>query len=200
MGAYKLKINKLAFFIIYTMGYRRHRHHRKNKFRNNHFNFRNRQNYRDKRLSQESKSYNRPFEETKKPSPNFWSKITLRYKIFLGLLVLNIIAYLFFNFYFAFIIIADIIFVIIWMWGWTNNCPRCKSHWARKLVDRDYFGTHTEFENITRNISHRDANGNIIGSSSVRDTRPVTMHTIQNHWTCKYCGHFWSGRVHDVRG
>jgi len=68
------------------------------------------------------------------------------------------------------------------------------------LVDRSHFGAHTEFENITRTISHRDSNGNITGSSSVRGTRPVTMHTIQNYWTCKYCSHSWSGRIHGVRG
>lgn len=177
------------------MGYRKNRHHGKNRFDGHNFRFKSKHHFNRNAES----SYQKP-EEKRKNNITFWDKITLRYKLFLALLLLNLLVYFIFNRIFLYVIILDILFVIIWIWGWTNTCPRCRSHWARKLDDRSNFGTHTEFENVTRNIAHRDSHGNVIGSSSVRDTRPITMHTLQNHWTCKYCGHSWSGRVHDVRG
>jgi len=112
---------------------------------------------------------------------------------------LNILTYFVFSFVFNYVVILDVVFIVLWIEGWTKTCPRCKSHWARKLVDRSNFGSHTEFEHIRRNITHRDSNGNIIGTSSMGDTRPVTLYTVQNHWTCKYCGHSWSGKVHDIK-
>jgi len=134
------------------------------------------------------------------PKKNYLSRLTLRYKLLIGLLILNVISFFFLDYQIFFLVIGlDILFVILYLWGWTNACPRCHSHWAKRLVDRTNFGSHTEFENVNRTMTHTDSRGNVIGSSSVRDSRPVTMHTIQNHWVCKYCNHSWSGRVHDVR-
>ena len=152
---------------------------------------------------------NKPVEvrqESKKPS--FLSKMKLRYKILLGVILLNIIVFLLIFIFrsgvalmvFSLLFIPEVIVIIIvWLWGWTNSCPRCHSHWARKLVDRSHFGTHTEYENVKRNMTHTDAQGNVIGSSSYNETRPVSVSTIQNHWVCRYCGNTWSGRIHDVR-
>jgi len=181
------------------MGHRRYRHHKKNRFRKNNFKPKEKDNLSLNKPPQQSKNYEN-LTIKKNTLLNFRNKITLRYKILLSLLVFNLIIYLFFEFIFTFLIVIDIIFVILWIWGWANTCPKCKSYWARKLIDRNHFGTHTEFENVTRNISHRDSSGNFLGSSSIRDTKPVTMHTIQNHWNCRYCNYSWSGRIHDVRG
>ena len=184
----------------------RHRHHqghrrdRNNRFVSNRFGFRNRPHSTKNNLNDGAKTFNRPIEKKENARPSFFDKIKPRYKIFIGLLILNLIIYVLFNPAFFFVILLDILFVIVWLWGWTKTCPRCHSYWAKRLVDRSNFGAHTEFENVSRNVVHRDISGNVIGTSSVKGIRPVTMHTIQNHWVCKYCGHSWSGRVHDVQG
>ena len=176
------------------MAYHRRRYHGRPHFRHkSHFkpNFSNKKSH-DSNTSQPQKK-----EFTGKPS--FLSRIKLRYKLLIVVLIINLIILLFYTGIFLTILGLDVIFLIFWIAGRSNSCPNCHSYWAKKLVDRTHFGTHTEFEDVSRNMTHRDSTGKITGSSSVRDTHPVTVHTIQNHWTCKYCGHSWSGRVHDVR-
>ena len=179
------------------MRYNKKRYHRGHKFRGKRFKFRNNHNSSHKKFNR-NPIQTKPIQD-KRMKTNLFDRITLRYKLLIGLVILNILTLLFFNQMFVFVIFLDIIFVIVYLWGWTNACPRCHSHWAKSLVDRTHFGTHTEFENVNRTMTHKDSRGNVIGTSSVRDTRPVTMHTIQNHWTCKFCRYSWSGRIHDTR-
>ncbi len=127
-------------------------------------------------------------------------RIPLRYKLLIGVIILNLIVIwqqsIIANF---FLFITDFILILVWGFGWSNACPKCKSFWVRKFIDRSHFGTHTEFEEIEREKRFYDAKGNSRGTSSYQSTRPVTMQTIQNHYQCKSCKHFWSGPVHDKR-
>lgn len=164
---------------------RRHHHHRKrhHHHRKRYNNFRN-----------YNKKYHKPKNNNGYHTPK--KSMSIRYKILFGVLILNVILY--FSNLIPFIIVFDFIFLIIWLWGYTRSCPKCKSHFAKRLRHRDHLGTHTEFENVSKRVNHRNPNGEIVGYSTYNTTRPVTRHTIQNHWRCKFCGNEWSGRIHDI--
>ena len=145
----------------------------------------------------------------KKPSvlsrikmPGFLSGLALRYKLLIILILFNILMILMFpssDGSKGFVLFIDVIFFFIWLWGWSRSCPNCHKHFTRKLVNTIFLGAHTSWKDEDRVTTHRDKNGNIKGTSTVRSRSPVTVHTIQNHWVCKRCGHSWSGRVHDKK-
>jgi len=116
------------------------------------------------------------------PKKHSFGKFKLRHKLVLCLLVLNIITPFIFPQYILNILGLDVVFIVAYIWGWTRACPRCKSHWAKTLVDKDYLGGHIGFER----------------GNDILGWKPISKTTIQNYWVCKYCHHAWKGRVHDV--
>jgi len=69
------------------------------------------------------------YSEKKNVSPcsktNIFNKIKFRYKLLIGLIILNLIIYMTINQFFLFIILLDSLFIIIWMFGWSGSCPKC---------------------------------------------------------------------------
>lgn len=172
--------------------HKHHKHHYKHpKYHHNNHKHHQEQSY------EQTKKYATPSEKNK--DSNKTLKIKLRFKILIGIIVLNIISFSIFSKFSEWIIAIDIVVVLLYLWGSSNSCPHCHRYWAKKLTGRDNFGTHTEYKTVNRTISHRDSQGNLIGTSSGNETKPVTMKTVQNHWQCKYCGYKWSGNVHDVK-
>lgn len=131
--------------------------------------------------------------------PQFKKHFPIRIIFLVGLLALNVYAIMKGMLVVILLVPFTIIYVLIYAWGWTRTCPRCDRFWARKLIDRSYFGTRTGFEETTNRATFRNPQGQVIGTSSTQGIKPVNLTTIQNYWTCKYCGHSWSGGVHDVR-
>lgn len=134
--------------------------------------------------------------KTKKTSSGFMNtlrslntRIPLRYKLLILLLILNII------FPTPVIFVTDVIFVLVWGEGWLTSCPRCHEHFARKVVDVTDHGMTTVWRDRAHTTTQKDAHGNVVSSSSTTHRVPVSTRVIQRHYVCKKCGYTFSGRV-----
>jgi hypothetical protein len=88
-------------------------------------------------------------------------------------------------------VVVGIGFIAYLMAGASSACPSCGKWFAAQTLATYELGRRGAFETIERQDQHKNAKGELIGTTTRQEQVHVTYISLQDHKQCSKCAHQW---------
>lgn len=88
-------------------------------------------------------------------------------------------------------VVVGIGFVVYLIAGASSACPKCRKWFSAQTLATYELGRRGAYETITRQDQHKNAKGEVIGTTSRQEQVHVTYINYRAHKQCSKCAHQW---------
>ena len=86
--------------------------------------------------------------------------------------------------------------LIIYAYGYyQRRCPRCSKIYCRKKIKEEIINKETTFETVIRKDTHKNAEGQITGTTERKEQARVEVKDINVTYQCSKCLYEWNTKI-----
>ena len=86
--------------------------------------------------------------------------------------------------------------IIVFAYGYyQRGCPKCSKIYCRKKIKEEIINKETTFETVIRKDTHKNAEGQITGTTERKEQARVEVKDINVTYQCSKCLYEWNTKI-----